>query len=231
MKNLIQLAAPEIGVTEVQGEDSNPRILAYAEQIGFGNWYHNDDTPWCSVFLNWAAAQAGLERSQDGRASSWQTVGKITEHPEPGDIGLFAPTAEQDRITHVGIYVGYSQDQKRIYLLGGNQSDQVNISGFRAETLVEFRRLGPVESALPEWASQDLEVGDRGEAVVALQDALKVLGYEAGTSDGIFGSMTQDALLALQTKSDELKATGSFDADTRAYVKRRLEEEGQISTR
>lgn len=231
MKNLIQLAAPEIGVTEVKGEESNPRIMAYAQQIGFDNWYHNDDTPWCSVFLNWAAEQAGLERSDDGRARSWQSVGKVIERPEPGDIALFAPTAERDRITHVGIYVGYSQDYKRIYLLGGNQSDQVNISGFRVETLVEFRRLGPAEGALPEWASEDLSVGDWGEAVIALQDALKVLGFDAGTSDGIFGSMTQGALLALQRETDELEATGTFDAATRVYVKRRLEEEGQVSTR
>lgn len=231
MSNLIQIAAAEIGVTEVKGEKSNPRILAYAQTVGFDDWYHNDDTPWCSLFLNWAAHQAGLQRSADGRARSWQTVGKSTKRPEPGDIALFVPSPGHNTVTHVGVYLGYSQDHKRIYVLGGNQSDQVNISGFPVDTLVEFRRLAPVGASPTEGDTQVLAAGDTGEAVVALQDALKLAGFDAGTSDGIFGSMTKGALLDLQNSTEELTATGTFDTDTRAYLNRLLQEQGRISTR
>jgi uncharacterized protein (TIGR02594 family) len=231
MKNLIQIAVQEIGVTEITGAESNPRIMAYAQEIGFDSWYHNDDTPWCSVFLNWATHVAGLERSKDGRAASWETMGQEVQYPEPGDIGLFTPTPGQNRITHVGIYLGYSQDHKRIYILGGNQSDQVNISGFRTDTLVAFRRLAPVEGTPTESVQAPLKQGDRGAAVVALQDTLKLAGFDVGTSDGIFGSMTANALMALQQQSNELSNTGIFDPETQAYLQRLLEERGLVSTR
>lgn len=231
MKSLIQIAAQEIGVTEIEGDNSNPRILAYAKAAGFDSWYHNDDTPWCSVFLNWATAEAGLERSKDGRARSWKDIGQEPAHPEPGDIALFVPVPNATSITHVGIYLGYSQDQQRVYVLGGNQSNQVNVSGFPADTLVGFRRLAPAEGSPLTDADQILKRGDRGAAVVELQDALKLAGFNVGTSDGDFGPMTEQAVTDLQNSTDELEATGIFDGDTRAYLDRLLQERGLITTR
>ena len=218
MKDLIKIASEEIGIKEVEGEGSNPRILEYAKEVGFDSWFHDDDTPWCSLFLNWVAMKAGVERSHDGRASSWQNVGKKIVTPEPGDIGLFSPTPGGTNVTHVGIFTGYSQDKSRIYLLGGNQSDMVNISGFKTDTLVEFRRLTPEGEPDIVHDEKILRRGDRGNEVVALQDALKLAGFDCGTSDGIFGRMTETAVMALQATNLNLSSTGIYDAATRAYL-------------
>lgn len=227
MQDLIQIAAAEIGITEVEGGLSNPRILEYAKVAGFDGWYHNDDTPWCSVFLNWAAEVAGLQRTRDGRASSWKNLGQEPTHPEPGDIALFVPVPNATHITHVGIYLGYAQDKSRVYVLGGNQSDQVNITAFSTDTLVGFRRLSPVGTPPALENKQVLRRGDFGPDVKDLQDALKLAGFNAGTSDGDFGPRTEDAVKALQRTPPGLEVTGVFDEPTREQLGRLLSEEGQ----
>ena len=81
------------------------------------------------------------------------------------------------------------------------------------------------------FRSKDLKKGDRGAAVVALQDSLKLAGFDVGTSDGDFGRRTEGAIRALQQSTDELAETGIFDTETRAYLKKLLETMGVVSTR
>jgi uncharacterized protein (TIGR02594 family) len=229
MNQLIQIATQELGVEEVVGPGSNERILTYAKEIGFDSWYKDDDTPWCSVFMNWVAFKAGVERTNKGRAESWDEVGKVTSRPEPGDIALFSSTSGGSKITHVGIYMGYSQDNSRIYVLGGNQSNAVNLSGFKADKLVRFRRLAPVGAPVIAAQPSLLKKGDRGPKVVALQDALKQAGFDCGTSDGDYGGMTERAILALQ-KDQGLPATGTYDTPTQTALLALLAG-GEVSTR
>ena len=226
MKDLIQIASKEINVRETAGTDITPRIREYAEKAGF-DWYTSDETPWCSVFLNWAATEAGLERSKDARAASWEHIGVATDYPEPGDIALFSPSISETRITHVGIFTGYSADKQRIYVLGGNQNNEVNISAFSALTLVGFRRLRPEGGAqVPSLTNRPdavfLRRGDRGPEVAELQDALKVLGYRPGTSDGVYGYLTESAIRAFQRSEEGLEITGIYDLSTRERMELRL---------
>lgn len=65
----------------------------------------------------------------------------------------------------------------------------------------------------------DLEFGDRGPLVTALQNALADLGYQVGDIDGIFGRMTRDALLAFQA-DNEISITGMYDAATMAAMEK-----------
>ena len=58
-----------------------------------------------------------------------------------------------------------------------------------------------------------LKPGDRGEAVVALQEALTCHGYGAGDADGIFGPATQSAVIGFQ-QSKGLTADGIAGSDT-----------------
>jgi putative chitinase len=62
-----------------------------------------------------------------------------------------------------------------------------------------------------------LRVGDRGELVRIFQDRLKALGYQAGRSDGIFGSRTRAAVLAFQAEND-LVTDGLIGPKTRAAL-------------
>lgn len=58
--------------------------------------------------------------------------------------------------------------------------------------------------------SGDLQYGDEGDNVKALQRALNSLGFKAGTVDGIFGDNTREALMRFQSSS---KYGGAIDAD------------------
>lgn len=215
MHRLIEIATTEVGVQEIAGADHNERIIQYAHDIGH-TWIDDDETPWCSVFMNWVAMKAGAERSGKANARSWLNVGLAVEHPEPGDVVVFWRGSRLSHQGHVGIFQGYSQDQSRVYVLGGNQGNQVSTTAYLVQQVLGFRRLRPVgEIALPE---PSLKRGDRGPAVIELQDALKLAGYNPGTSDGIFGSRTEAALRELQATGDGLAISGVFDAETRVHL-------------
>ncbi len=58
-----------------------------------------------------------------------------------------------------------------------------------------------------------LAIGSRGDRVIQLQNSLKQRGYAIGDVDGIYGSMTQDAVKAFQ-RDAKLVATGVADETT-----------------
>jgi hypothetical protein len=62
-----------------------------------------------------------------------------------------------------------------------------------------------------------LERGDEGEAVVALQRRLRELRFWVGAVDGVFGSLTEQAVYAFQ-KANGLGVDGRVGARTRAVL-------------
>jgi uncharacterized protein (TIGR02594 family) len=214
MKNIIEIATLEIGVKEVSGDGSNPRILQYARETGFKN-YQSDESSWCSLFINWCAEQAGLERSFSLAARSWLRVGIPVTDPEPGDIAVFWRVKRESWQGHVAIFTGFARNG-RIYCLGGNQNNQVSISARTEDKLLGFRRLRP--SSEIHFPRKTLKKGSSGPLVTTLQDALKILNFDVGTSDGAFGSRTEQALKDFQSTNENLKINGVFDEATRKYM-------------
>ncbi|WP_086476316.1 C40 family peptidase [Arenibacter amylolyticus] len=215
MKNLIEILSQEIGVKEIKGAKANTQILKYAKDCGFKE-YTSDETAWCSLFANWVALQAGLERSKRLDARSWLNVGTPIDNPEPGDVVVFWRESRNSWKGHVGFYTGFSHDKQRVYCLGGNQGNQVSLSAYPAERILQFRRLRSV--SVPNFSSRNIKIGDSGEDVAKLQDALKQLGYNCGTSDGIFGPMTERCLKDFQSSNKELQRNGVLDKATREYL-------------
>ncbi|GAA4237567.1 hypothetical protein GCM10022291_24650 [Postechiella marina] len=223
MKNLLNVAINEVGVTEIKGLKHNKRILEYAEQSYF-SWIKDDETPWCSVFLNWVAKEAGLSTSKSAAARSWQNVGFETQEPEPGDIVVFWRDNINSHLGHVGIYLGFSKDGNRVYVLGGNQGDAVSISAYPTNRVLSFRRLTNTgNSKLP---PSPLRKGSKGTNIVKLQNALKVLGFNPGTSDGDYGNKTESAIKQLQSTNNSLKITGIYNAQTKDYMQTLLANKG-----
>lgn len=68
------------------------------------------------------------------------------------------------------------------------------------------------------FSKKNLKVGDTGKEVVYLQDALKQLGYDCGTSDGVFGPRTEQAVKDFQASSQSVKINGIFDKMTREFL-------------
>jgi uncharacterized protein (TIGR02594 family) len=220
MQELIKIACAEIGVKEIPGQQHNARILQYASEAGFSD-VKDDETAWCSIFLSWCCMKAGLKRSTKLNARSWLAVGSPTTQPEPGDIIVYWRNAIASWEGHVGIYMGTSSDGSRCYTLGGNQANMVSISGFDASKVLGYRRLSAEKQLI--LPKPPLKKGAKGEAVVQLQDALKIAGFDVGTSDGFFGDKTENALKLVQSQSGSLKIDGIYGTKTKNYLESLLQ--------
>jgi len=215
MDCIIKTASEQLGQKEISGPEHNLTIVNYAQACGF-EWVNDDETPWCSIFVNWVAHKCKLKRSNKANARSWLLIGeKVDSTPEPGDVVVFWRESPQSWKGHVGFFFGYSQDGSRVYCLGGNQGDQVSISAYPTNTVLGFRRL--VSSNLISLPDPVLQKGDKGDGVKQLQNALKMKGFNCGTSDGDFGTKTENALKELQATSGTLEVDGIYGSNTKDY--------------
>jgi uncharacterized protein (TIGR02594 family) len=212
MDKLIQIAVNELGQKEIFGAAENPSIVRYAKEGGRFEWKNEEETPWCSIFVNWCAKQVGLKGSGLASARSWLVVGQPVENPQPGDVVVFWRESRDSWKGHVGFFFGFSKDGSRVFCLGGNQGNQVSITSFIVDQVLGYRRLS--SQAIPEVPNKILKRGDKGTAVKQLQDALKQLRFDVGTSDGDFGLRTETAVRLLQSMGHQIPVTGVFDQST-----------------
>lgn len=138
MKDLLQIAISQLGVKKIVGSSHNPIILNYFKEIGH-EWVKDDETSWCSAFINWCALKSGYEMSGKLDARSWLKVGKKIESPNYGDIVVFWRESKSSWKGHVGIYMG--ETSTYILVLGGNQSNEVKMSLYSKSRLLGYRRL------------------------------------------------------------------------------------------
>ncbi|MGV8138554.1 MAG: TIGR02594 family protein [Mangrovibacterium sp.] len=217
MDKLFKIAVAELGQKEVQGSGNNAAIVGYAHEAGF-EWVNDDETPWCGIFINWVAMKAGLVRSKQANARSWLLVGQNADtSPLPGDIVIFWRGSPGSWEGHVAIFLGFSSEGTKVYCLGGNQGNQVSISAYPRDTVLGFRRL-LAEPAMIDLPEVTLQRGDKGDAVKALQDALKAVGINCGTSDGDFGPLTETAVKQLQSMKYGLTIDGIYGEETRSFL-------------
>jgi hypothetical protein len=81
----------------------------------------------------------------------------------------------------------------------------------------------PLRLALPEGGA--IRRGDRGSAVVTLQKALAALGFATGEPDGVFGQVTEAAVIDFQ-RSNNLPPDGVVGADTARLLNSALVKRG-----
>ena len=137
-KTFLEIALAEYGTKEIEGSRHNMNIVNYAKESGF-DWVNDDETPWCAIFMNWVAMKANLKRSNKADARSWLSAGIEVKVPDAGDIVVFWRGSPESWKGHVGIYI--NEENNLIRILGGNQSDQVNISKYNKEKVLGYRRL------------------------------------------------------------------------------------------
>ena len=131
------IALAEQGVKEYSGAADNPRIVEYHRSTTLGPRLSNqDETPWCSSFVNWCVERSGYEGTDSAWARSWLNWGQKLTTPRKGCVAVFRRGANSG---HVGFYLGDSTN--RIRLLGGNQSDAVNIIEIDKAKLLGYRWL------------------------------------------------------------------------------------------
>ncbi|MCK5337809.1 MAG: TIGR02594 family protein [Bacteroidales bacterium] len=216
MDKILKIAIAELGQKEISGPQDNPTIVNYAKEAGF-DWVNDDETPWCSIFVNWVAKKAGLKDNGKANARSWLLEGmNVDTSPEPGDVVIFWRESPDSWLGHVGFFLGFSIDGERVYCLGGNQGNQVSVSAYSFENVLGFRRL--MSSGIIALPDPILQKGDKGNAVKDLQNALKAANIDCGTSDGDFGRMTEDALKLLQSMKTGLVVDGVYNEETKDFL-------------
>jgi len=147
------VASRFLGLKEVHGAVNNPAIVAML-RLEDPN-INDDETPWCSAFVNAVCWLINLPRSKSLAARSWLNVGSVIPieqaaaafdvvvlkrggpgqpGPEvlaaPGHVGFFAG-ADTNPVTHL----------RQVHILGGNQGDQVSIAAFPVDRILGIRAL------------------------------------------------------------------------------------------
>lgn len=135
----MKLAFSQYGIKEIVGEQDNPEVLKYFQDLGFDASALKDETAWCSAFVNWVMRRSAYDFSGKLNARSWLEMGVEVTEPEIGDIVVFWRQSKTSWKGHVAFYVNHDDDN--IYVLGGNQSNQVNIRPYKKDRLLQYRRL------------------------------------------------------------------------------------------
>lgn len=146
MKHL-KIALSQYGIKEISGKKDNPEVLKYFNALGFDGSKLKDETSWCAAFVNWVLKSADLKYQNKLNARSFLDIGVNVDDPQLGDIVVFWRGKHKDELIkgsnlkkgHVGFFI--RETKSWIYVLGGNQGDQVRISAYSKSKLLEYRRI------------------------------------------------------------------------------------------
>lgn len=132
-----QIALVEYGLKEIVGSKHNAKILQFFKDIGH-KWVQDDETAWCAAFANWCLKQSGLPHTGKLNARSFLDYGQPTKNPVLGDVVVLWRISRNSVFGHVGFFI--NETETGINILGGNQSNQVNIQTFPKTQLLGYRK-------------------------------------------------------------------------------------------
>lgn len=142
LPRMVSLGLAELGTAEVVGKGSNPKIIAWRDELNKAGApiknYTDDDIAWCGLL----AAILALRRSGIAAevvkdplwADNWRKYGVESPRPALGDILTFRRPGGN----HVGIYI--AEDVACFHVLGGNQGNSVTITRIAKSRLTSARR-------------------------------------------------------------------------------------------
>lgn len=132
-----------MGLKEIPGGKSNPFILEWAKELKLDRIYKDDDTSWCALFAAICMHRAGRTidlKTKDLfdylRALKYSDVFDAVANDDAafGDILIFRRPSGG----HIGFYV--AEDATTYHVLGGNQSNMVNVIRIEKKRCVAIRR-------------------------------------------------------------------------------------------
>lgn len=130
----LTIARSHIGTREIAGPKHNAKIMGWLSRLK--SWIKDDETPWCGTFVAAVMQEAGLPYPKEfPRAKAWADYGANlrSTHVAPGAILVF----QREGGGHVGFYVG--EDATAYQVLGGNQSNSVNITRIAKARCIAIR--------------------------------------------------------------------------------------------
>ena len=143
----LSLAKRFLGLKEISGSVHNPAVVAMLQLDA--KWAQDDETPWCSAFVNYIAWLLRVQRSRSLAARSWLQVGTPVALAEarpgfhvcvfqrgdgrqPGPEVISAPG-------HVAFFDSYDGD--RVIVVGGNQGNAVSLVAYPRARLLGIREI------------------------------------------------------------------------------------------
>lgn len=126
-----ETAKKEMGIKEIPGSKQEKKILEYHSKTSLKAT--DESVPWCSSFANWVTEQCGVKGTNSAAARSWLKWGKELKNPVKGCIVVLTRKGGG----HVAFFD--SQDEKYLYLLGGNQNDSVCVAAYDKKRLLGYR--------------------------------------------------------------------------------------------
>lgn len=134
MTKWLDEARKEIGVSEHTAAGSKAVDQMWRDSKLSGLVGTAKTVPWCAGFANAMLERAGIRSPRKDSSASYDTWGvKLTE-PKYGCLVRF----QRPGGGHIGFCVGKTPDGK-LLILGGNQSDAVNIKAFGTDRVVAYR--------------------------------------------------------------------------------------------
>lgn len=136
-KTAFEYAKEEIGTKEWANGD-NPEVVEYYAESG-NSGVKQDSVPWCAAFVGAMLKRSGLKGTGKLNARSYLDWGVAVDRKDakPGDVVVFK-RGNSSWQGHVAFFV--KDNGKTITVLGGNQSDSVNMSNYGAANLLGIRR-------------------------------------------------------------------------------------------
>lgn len=149
-------AAPWLGIAqrEMASEVSESkqagrqRIAEYFTSTGTKG---TADTPWCAAFVAWCLDQCGGSirasvdplRQKAASAAAWRDWGDVEislrDDPPTGAVVLLAAGKDTNDVSHVGFFKTFGDGKRSVTLLGGNQSNKVCETSFKAADIIAIR--------------------------------------------------------------------------------------------
>jgi uncharacterized protein (TIGR02594 family) len=131
----LRIARAEMGVRSWPPGSSNPRITEYHAGTNIAG--HDDKPNWCSTFVHWTLARAGIAGTASALARSWLAWGEALAEPRVGCIAVLWREDPRSWTGHVGFFV--RDDGDEIVLLGGNQAAAVRELRHARERVLGWR--------------------------------------------------------------------------------------------
>ena len=172
--------------------ENNPDIMEMFATIGHPN-VENDETAWCAAKLLSSAMyeKVGIRSTRALNARSYQKWGiEISnkdngiENAKEGDVVVFWRESPKSWKGHVAFYVRHTKT--KVYVLGGNQRNEVSIVSYPRTRILTIRRAGEADA-------------DVNMPLSEIQRLLNNLGYHLGKADGLMGPMTRSAILSFKS--------------------------------
>lgn len=129
-----KIALTQKGVKEVFGQVDNPKIIEYHSATALKAT--DDETPWCSSFVNWVMMKAGYERTYSAAARSWLSYGDSLKKFKPYCI-VVLKRGKHPWQGHVAFAVEIAGG--KVLCLGGNQSNQVCYQWYSVSDVLGYR--------------------------------------------------------------------------------------------